>query len=178
MTKPSQQFHRGDVVHIAADLGPTMSHFTSDVDAIVMYSYAERYGGSDVGSYSVMFCDDGSECAWYHPHQFTLLRHGGQEEIDRVLAAKEVRVKQECELGWIVANWPTFKERGSYPGASMMYLMRRVGIAEPWGNHGEGYVYHANAMGTVEFLDPIMSTGDLDKVEAFLSEARVEGIDQ
>lgn len=36
------RFKRGDLVHIIKDLPDFMSHFTSDADAIVEYSYNER----------------------------------------------------------------------------------------------------------------------------------------
>lgn len=77
-----QKFHRGDLVHIAKDLGPSMAHFESDLDAIVIGSYRDLYGGDDVKSYSVMF-PDGSTCSWYHEHQLTFLRHVGEAGIER-----------------------------------------------------------------------------------------------
>ena len=58
MTK--QKYKRGNLVHIAKDLGDHMSHFTSDKDVIIVGSYADQYGGSDTDSYTVMFVDDGN----------------------------------------------------------------------------------------------------------------------
>lgn len=44
MSEEKSEFIMGDYVRVAKDLGPTMSHFTSDCDAIVLYSYADIYG--------------------------------------------------------------------------------------------------------------------------------------
>lgn len=166
-----QKFKRGDVVHIASDLGPCMSHFDADKDAIVMGSYRDQYGGSDVDSYTVMFCDTGGECSWYHTHQLTLLRHGGEEEIARVKAEREAREKVETDLAWIVSNWRSIRER--VPGATIGELMRRIGITNPWGAHGEGITYYTNARATFELLDPVLSTGNLEQVEAFFANTTV-----
>jgi hypothetical protein len=165
-----QKFKRGDVVHIAADLGPTMSHFTADKDAIVMHSYADKYGGDSHDIYSLMFCDDGSQCSWYHEHQLTFLRHGGEQEIDRVTSEREKREEMQTDLEWIVANWPTIRTR--VPGATICELMRRIGISEPWGAHGEGITYYANAQATFKLLDPVLSSGNVEQVKSFFSKIK------
>ena len=40
-----QKFKKGDYVRVTKNLGPMMSHFKSDCNAIVMGSYNDRYGG-------------------------------------------------------------------------------------------------------------------------------------
>jgi hypothetical protein len=162
-----QKFRRGDVVHIAKDLGSYMSHFDNDQDAVVMYSYAEKYGGSDVDSWCLLFCETGGEVSWYHTHQLTFLRHGGQEEIDRIKNAKDVREAKETDLAWIVSNWKTI--RNKVPGPTMGELMRRVGITNPWGSRGEGITWYCNAMATMELLDPILSAQTLEEIEALFA---------
>ena len=67
-----QKFPVGSRVHIAKDLGNSMSHFNSDCDATVEYVYAHAFGGSDVKSYSLIIDDYGS-VAWYHEWQLTLI---------------------------------------------------------------------------------------------------------
>jgi len=160
-----QKFKRGDVVHIAKDLGPSMSHFPADKDAIVMGSYRDRFGGSNVDSYTVMFCDTGGEWSWYHTHQLEFLRYGGEEEITQVKKSREAREKVEIDLEWIVSNWNDIREKPS--GATMHELMRRIGIMNPWGSRGEGITYYSNARATFLLLDSVLSTGDLAKVEEF-----------
>jgi hypothetical protein len=161
-----QKFKRGDVVHIAADLGSAMSHFPSDEDAIVMGSYRDQCGGNDVDSYTLMFLDTGGECSWYYTNQLTLLHHGGEEAIAKVESDRDAREKVEADLAWIVANWNSIRTNVS--GASIGELMRRIGITNPWGANGEGIDYYANAYATFHLLDPILSTGSLELVEKFL----------
>lgn len=164
-----QKFKRGDVVRIAKDLGPSMSHFQADKDAIVLGSYRELCGGGNGNSYNVMFCDTGSECAWYEEWQLEFLRHGGLEEIEKVIKAREEREKSETDLEWIVTNWLDIREKP--PGATMGELMRRVGISNPWGGRGEGITYYSNAMATFQLLDEVLSTGDVAKVEEAFRQA-------
>lgn len=64
-----QKFANGSKVRIADDLGESMSHFQSGVDAIVEYTYDHAYGGGDVESYSLLI--DGNSSAWYEEHQLT-----------------------------------------------------------------------------------------------------------
>ena len=55
----TQQFFKGDLVYIAGDLGPTMTHFPKGVDAIVLYSYNEHYGerGENCGDRTIRKLD-------------------------------------------------------------------------------------------------------------------------
>lgn len=168
-----QKFRRGDVVAVAADLGPYMRHFRAGEDAIVMYSYNDMYGGGNVKDYCLMFMD-GSETSWYWEHQLTLLRHGGEGEIRRVIAEREARESQERDLRWIAANWPSIRER--VPGASADELMRRVGITNPWGSQGEGMAWYANWSQTFEAVDPILSAHP-DDPEAAIAHVRLYPID-
>lgn len=77
MAKLTQKFLIGQKVHIAKDLGSSMRHFTSDVDAIVLYSYNDRYGGGNTNQYGlgilgkngkIKFCS-----SWYWANQLTLM---------------------------------------------------------------------------------------------------------
>ena len=162
-----QQFQRGDVVGVADDLGSYMSHFPSGGEAIVMYSYRDRYGGrpDSPSDYSLMFMD-GSEVAWYRESQLTFLRRGGESEIQRIIAEREARTSQESDLRWIAANWPTIRTK--VPGASAAELMRRVGITNPWGSEGEGMAWYANWEQTFAAVDPILSATPTDPEIALL----------
>jgi hypothetical protein len=71
-----QKFRRGDLVKIADDLGPTMSHFRSGMRAVVEYSYAEKYGGNDNKSYSLHVEGTGSS-SWYKEYQLIMIAQSG-----------------------------------------------------------------------------------------------------
>lgn len=77
-----QQFHRGDRVHIGK-MPKTMSHFEGDVDAIVLYSYADEYphwsGEREKHEYAVYVLKPGHGfAAWYDSYQLKKIRgkHG------------------------------------------------------------------------------------------------------
>lgn len=164
-----QKFKRGDVVHIAADLGQSMSHFTKDVDVVILGSYADQFGGGNVKDYTVLFCSNGNEVAWYEEHQLTFLYYGGEKLISKIKKEREGRQEVEGDLNWIVDNWRVIKTRGrGYPSASMDKLMSLIGITEPWGRHGEGIDRWTHIQYTLTHLDPILMTGNIEKVKQFI----------
>ncbi len=65
-----QNFPCGSRVRIVDDLGRSMAHFKSGVNATVEHTYAHAYGGNDVESYSLNIDGFGS-CAWYYEWQLT-----------------------------------------------------------------------------------------------------------
>ena len=166
-----QKFKRGDVVHIAADLGQSKSHFKKDKDVVIIGSYADQFGGGNIDDYSVMFLDTGNECSWYDEHQLTFLYYGGEELITKITKEREQREKVESDLGWIVDNWKELRiGKIAKTGAWMRKLMSLIGITNPWGNHGEGIDYFSNAKYTMDCLDPVLLTGDIEKVKQFIAE--------
>ena len=74
--KMSQKFFFGDHVRIAKDLGSSMSHFESDCEAIVMYSYAEQYDGhskKNLDQFSLYILPNRGESSWYYADQLELI---------------------------------------------------------------------------------------------------------
>ncbi|MEE9374511.1 MAG: hypothetical protein V3V00_15760 [Saprospiraceae bacterium] len=75
---PKQKYKRGSKVRIADDLSKDgMGHFTSGCNAIVEYTYAQKYRGSNFKSYSLILLDENDKpfnsSAWYLEHQLTLI---------------------------------------------------------------------------------------------------------
>jgi len=65
------KYKTGQRVHIKKELDSGMGHFPSDVDAIIEYTYAQKYGGDDHKRYSVIILvPDGTDysCAWYNEY--------------------------------------------------------------------------------------------------------------
>lgn len=89
--KNKQKFQRYDLVHIAKDLGNSMSHFKSDVDAIVLYSYEQECGHKLAeGTTYALYIQEYGHTAWYYENQLTLVLpnqkeklHEFQDEINR-----------------------------------------------------------------------------------------------
>lgn len=65
-----QKFQPGTTVHIADDLGRSMSHFPSGYMATVLYTHAHAYGGDDTKSYCLDVEGIG-EVSWYYENQLT-----------------------------------------------------------------------------------------------------------
>lgn len=70
-----QKFKRGDRVMIVLTLEPYMSHFPSGVEAIVLGSYRDEFGGPDIEdtAYSLNIKGHGF-VAWYNEDQLTLVK--------------------------------------------------------------------------------------------------------
>ena len=164
-----QKYHYGDVIHLDADPGPGRSHSRKDEDAVVLGSYNDQYrGGEDDGrdqhQYTLLFFD-GGQSSWYPEEQMTFLRHG-TDEIVEIKRKKREKDAVKSDLNWIVSNWKKIRDR--VPGASMETLMKRIGITNPWGSHGEGMTYFANMEYTFNLLDKALSTENIEAVEGFL----------
>lgn len=154
-----QKFTRGDHVQIAKDLGPYMSHFKADAEAIVLYSYADKYGGSNSKSYGLHIKGHG-ETAWYEEHQLTLIASGQLTLLDQWKKEKEEQNAREADIDWIFSHGEEVLKRG--PGASVATLAEGFGLTNLWGNHGEGFVYMQNARMTIAIARPFLEKGDKD----------------
>lgn len=71
-----QKFPCGSFVRISKDLGESMSHFTKDTFAKVLYTYKHAFGCGGIDDYSLNVKranGDWAFCAWYHEHQLELI---------------------------------------------------------------------------------------------------------
>ena len=165
MSATVQKFHRGDIVAVAKDLGPSMSHFESDFEGIVIGSYDDAYGGGNTDSYTIM-AEDGNEISWYHEPQLTLIRHGSEADITARKDARDQLQAQQSKLPWIIANWSD----ESMPHASLQALADAIGFGDLWGRHGEGMDLWTNSVLIMGAFDGPMKTGDMAAVEARIAE--------
>ena len=152
-----QKFQKGDWVRVAKDLGPSMSHFTADCEAIVIGSYADQYGGSDRDSFTLHLKGRGHS-SWYYGSQLTLIESGRLDKLQAWEEEAEAERKQKSDLDWIFSNGPAVAEKAH--GASIQALAACFGLADLWGRNGEGVTYYSNAMGTLELAAPYLKAGD------------------
>lgn len=153
----TQKFHHGDLVHVAKDLGPSMSHFTADVDAIVIGSYRDQYGGDDTNDYTLHLKGSGL-CSWYHECQLELIERGRSDLLETWQAEREAEAKQKADLDWIFANGPGVLKEAH--GASIAALARGIGITNLWGSHGEGLAYYENSIRVLSLASPFLQSKD------------------
>ena len=164
-----QKFHKGDWVKVAKDLGRLMSHFTGDCEAIVLYSYADRFGSNDTKNYALHLKGRGF-CAWYEEHQLEMIESGRLDKLEQWENEAELERKQKSDIDWIFSHGQEVLE--SAYGASIKSLAACFGLTNLWGNRGEGIVYYQNAIGTLEFAKPYLATGDKTGWLAFCEELK------
>jgi len=133
-----QKFKRGNLVHIAKDLGEFMSHFTNDVDAIIVGSYTDQFGGGDVDSYSVMFSETGGECSWYYEWQLTLINEGGEHLFVKARKNREQISKQNTDIDYIISKL----DEGPWNTESILVLFDLIGVDTSFKTNGEFYVLY------------------------------------
>lgn len=134
--KKEQKFKRGNLVHIAKDLGSMMSHFENDKDAIIVGSYADEYGGSDTKRYTVMFLDTGGKCSWYIEHQLTLIDEGGEHLFEEANKNRERISKQNTDINYIASKL----DEGSLSSESILLLFEMLGHNTSFHRNGEFFV--------------------------------------
>lgn len=137
-----QKFHHGDLVQVAKDLGPYMSHFQSDCRAIVQYSYNDRYDGKNVSkeyenesdiSYSLWLEGMGS-CCWYRQNQLTLIETNQTDLLAQWEKEHEDKRIKESDLDYIFS----FKDPFRLTHNSLQALADVMEIGSLWGPRGEG----------------------------------------
>ena len=75
------RFQPGDLVRIAKNLGIAARYLYTDVEAIVEYSYAGKYGGLEDNSYC-LFVRGVGKSSWYDASHLTLIESGRFDLLD------------------------------------------------------------------------------------------------
>lgn len=153
----TQQFQKGDLVRIAKDLGPRMSHFTADCEAIVVGSYNDQYGYGDIDSYTLHLKGKGTS-SWYYSSQLTLIEKGRKDKLAEWKAEEKAERKQKSDLDWIFTHGDEVLKAPH--GASVGALAKCFGLTNLWGPSGEGFVYYENAMMTISMAEPFLRKND------------------
>jgi len=154
---PKQKFKKGDLVHVAKDLGSCMSHFENDVDAVVIGSYKDKYGGSNTKSYTLHLKGQG-EVSWYEEHQLTLIEHSRTDILKIWKAEEKAEEKKKSNLDWIFKNGISVLK--SAHGSTVSALASCLGCSNLWGSHGEGFVYYQNARSVLAMAKPFLEKSD------------------
>jgi hypothetical protein len=154
-----QKFHKGDHVKIADDLGPTMRHFTAGVEAIVMGSYRDQYGGRNTKSYTLHLKGAG-ETSWYEEYQLTLIESGREDLLKQWETARDAEIATKADRDWIFEHGDEVVK--SPCGASLATLGQDLGCNNLWGANGEGITYYQNSLIVWTAAKPFLETKDKD----------------
>lgn len=153
-----QKFKHGDLVHITDELPSSMSHFPHGVDAVVIGSYADKYGGTDRKSYTLHLKGRG-EISWYEEGLLTRVESGRSDLLEQWKTEKEREDKERSDLDWIFANGQSVLTLGY--GASVEALARCFTEESLWGRtRGEGYIWYQNALAAMALAEPFLLVGD------------------
>ena len=163
--RKEQKFKRGNLVHIAKNLGSMMSHFDNDKDAIVMGSYADQFGGTDTDSYTVMFVEDGNECSWYYESQLTLIDEGGEHLIEEANKAKERILKQDTDIKYIVSKL----DDGNLSSESILLLFDMLGHDTSFHKNGEFFILFSEWRMLCPLFVHIKNANSLDEAQSVLT---------
>lgn len=164
-----QKYNKGDYVKVSKNLGSSMSHFTSDCEAIVIGSYHDQFGGSGgYKSYTLHLKDEG-ECSWYNEHQLTLIKAGAFDLLQEWKDKKEADRKIKSDMDWIFKNGADVIAHGY--SASIISLAECLGFTADslWGKNGEGINYYTNCMGVLAVAAPFLTANDKDGYLNFCS---------
>ena len=152
-----QKYKNGDLVRIADDLGPTMRHFRSSADAIILYSYNDKFGCGDTDNYALHIKDSGFH-AWYKEHQLTLIEKNRLDLLDEWEREEKEYEEKVSDLDWIFENGSDVL-KGAH-GSSIQALAECLGVGNLWGSHGEGIDYYFNSIKVLSIAEPFLREGD------------------
>lgn len=139
-----QKFKRGNLVEVLVghliwsskdgvqDISP------NDVGrkAIIEYSYAEKYGGNDVDSYSIIWQDTGSSLAWKSTNELKLIDEGGDHLFEEAKKNRERISEQNTDMGYITSKL----DEGSLSSESILLLFDMLGHNTSFYRNGEFFV--------------------------------------
>ena len=106
----TQKYHRGNLVEVlfghpvwSSKGGKTTTEDMSPEEvgqkAIIQYSYADEYGGSNVKDYSIMFMETGSTVAWKTENQLKFIDKGGEHLFEEAKQNGEKQREKNKEKG-------------------------------------------------------------------------------
>jgi len=151
-----------------------MSHFTADIDAIVIGSYRDQYGGDNTNDYTLHLKGNGA-CSWYHESQLELLERNRGDLLATWEAEQEAAHKQAADIDWIFEQGPELLRAAH--GASIATLARGLGITNLWGSHGEGLAYYENCRRVLYLAKPFLETRDKAGWLAFCEKVKIPTVD-
>ena len=134
-----------------------MSHFQSGMEAIVIGSYKDKYGGSDTESYT-LHIKGSEETSWYYEHQMELIEKACYEELHEWEQYLENEEEIKSNIDWIFENGPEVAV--SPNGYSIQTLFNCICKGSLWGSRGEGVDYYANAQAIMQLAKSFLENGD------------------
>ena len=103
--------------------------------AVIEYSYAEKYGGNDVDSYSIVFLDTGNSVAWKRTGELEFIEEGGVHLLEAAAGARAKTTEQNTDIRFIADKL----EEGKLSSESILFLFDLIGFKSSFLKNGEFY---------------------------------------
>lgn len=124
-----QMFKRGNLVEVLDEKGRK---------AIIEYSYAEKYGGNDVDSYSIIFLDDGNSLAWEQTSKLKFIEDGGEHLFEEAEKNRNNIEKRDTDIKYILSKL----DSGNLSSTSILFLFNLLGFESSFLRNGEFYALY------------------------------------
>lgn len=159
-----QKFKRGNLVLI-------ISGEYKGKQAIIQYSYKDKYGGDDINSYSVVFVETGHSVAWLTTSELELVEVGGEHLLEEAKEKRKETTKRNKDIKFILGKLET----GSLNSESILHLFDLIGYDSQFKKNGEFYTLHSEWAGLINLFIHIKNAKTLEEAESVLTQ---EGKDE
>lgn len=141
--KMKQKFKRGNLVEVVRGHyiwksdGTWIDIAPEEVGrkAIIEHSYAEKYSGKDVDSYSIVFLDTGTSLAWKKTNELKLIDKGGEHLFKEAEKNRKEIHKKDTSPKYLCMAL----EKGILNYSSMLFLFKMLGYKSKFSETGEFY---------------------------------------
>ena len=172
--KKEQKFKRGNLVKVLVghqiwsgkdgvrDISP------DDVGrkAIIEHSYAEKYGGNDVDSYSIIWQDTGSSLAWKSTNELELIDKGGEHLFDEAKKNRERISEQNTDINYIVSKL----DESGLSSESILFLFDMLGHNTSFHRNGEFFVLFSDWQQLHPIFVHIKNAKTLEEAQSIFTE--------
>lgn len=151
--KKKQKFKRGDYLRVERE-------GKNKMNAIVLGSYADEFGGDNIDDYS-LYIEGWSESAWYDVDELTLIEKNRMDLLDKWEKEEKSEDEQKSDIDWIFENRKEVLENPH--NATIERLGRDLGSMNLWGSRGEGIVYNRNARFVLKISEAFLKANKKNK---------------
>jgi hypothetical protein len=157
----ASRFKHGDLVKVADDLGEWMAHFQKGCEAIVDYSFADKFGYGDEESYGIFIKGSGTT-SWYPGSVLTFIRHA-PELLKEWNEERDKDTKQKSDIKWIHENWQKVKSKSS--SVTALACMEFIGFETSFHRNGEYFILFEDWRMLLPYIDRLMTAKNEDDLK-------------
>ena len=134
-------------------------------EAVIQYSYAEKYGGDKFNDYSIIFLEDGNSSAWYGDGDLIFIDKGGDDILKVAKEKREEIRKRNTDIKYILS-----KLEDSLSSESILFLFDLIGFDSQFKKKGEFYILFSEWSNMYKLFIHIKDSKTLEDAESVLTE--------